>query len=132
MRGGIWEGMVDAVPVTPQDTTPAAGKRRGRKKRPAILKENLVGPANLAVLQRHLERLRAAHDHPNRLLHLDNLVVALLYAFYNPILSVESRQHLKIACFQAGFYGGANVGFFINHQDFLSMQIPVRYENQGE
>ena len=90
--------MDEAVPITPQDA-PAVPKRRGRKKRPAIVKENLVGPANIVVLQRHLERLRAAHDHPNRLLHLDNLVVALLYAFYNPTCrSLRTLEGLGKVC----------------------------------
>ena len=91
--------MDDAVAATPQNPAPAAVKRRGRKKRPAIVKANLVGPANLAVLQRHLERLRAAYDHPNRLLHLDNLLVALLYAFYNPTCrSLRTLEGLGKVC----------------------------------
>jgi len=93
--------MDDAVPITPPEATPAAAKRRGRKKRPAIVKENLVGPANIAVLQKHLERLRVAHDHPNRLLHLDNLLVALLYAFYNPTCrSLRTLEGLGKVCQQ--------------------------------
>jgi hypothetical protein len=91
--------MDDVVPTTPQDAAPAAPKRRGRKKRPAIVKENLVGPANIVVLQRHLERLRAAYGHHNRLLHLDNLVVALLYAFYNPTCrSLRTLEGLGQVC----------------------------------
>jgi hypothetical protein len=91
--------MDDAVPIPPQDAMPAAPKRRGRKKRPPIIKENLVAPAHLAVLQRHLERLRAANDHPNRLLHLDNLLVALLYAFYNPTCrSLRTLEGLGQVC----------------------------------
>ena len=91
--------MDDAVPMPPQDAVPAAPQRRGRKKRPPILKENLVAPAHLAVLQRHLERLRAANDHPNRLLHLDNLLVALLYAFYNPTCrSLRTLEGLGQVC----------------------------------
>jgi hypothetical protein len=96
--------MDDAVPNTPPDPAqpsagPAAPRRRGRKKRPAIVKESLVGPANLAVLQGHLQRLRAAYDHPNRLLHLDNLVVALIYAFYNPTCrSLRTLEGLGKVC----------------------------------
>ena len=91
--------MNDAAPITPPDVAPAAAKRRGRKKRPAIVKENLVSPANMAVLQGHLERLRAVHDHPNRLLHLDNLFVALLYAFYNPTCrSLRTLEGLGKVC----------------------------------
>jgi hypothetical protein len=92
--------MQDASPSTPQEATPAAGRRRrGRKKRPAIVKQALVGPANLEVLQWHLQRLRAAHEHPNRLLHLDNLLVALLYAFYNPTCrSLRTLEGLGAVC----------------------------------
>ena len=91
--------MDDAVPKSQPDAALAAPKRRGRKRRPAIVKENLVGPANLAMLQRHLQRLRAAYDHPNRLLHLDNLIVALLYAFHNPTCrSLRTVEGLSKVC----------------------------------
>ena len=93
--------MDEAVPTTSQDVASAAPKRRGRKKRPAVVKENLVGPANIEMLGRHLERLRAAHAHPNRLLHMDNLVVALLYAFYNPTCrSLRTLEGLGKVCSQ--------------------------------
>lgn len=36
------------------------------------------------MLERHLERLRKAYDHPNRTLHFDQLLMGLLLAFYNP------------------------------------------------
>lgn len=74
-------------------------RRRGRKRRPAIVKKDLVGPVNLEVLQKHLGRLRKAYDHPNRQLHLDNLVVALLYAFYNPTCrSLRTLEGLGKVC----------------------------------
>lgn len=74
-------------------------RRRGRKTRPAIIKENLVGPANLEVLQEHLVRLREAYDHPNRQLHLDNLFVAMLYAFFNPTCrSLRTLEGLGKVC----------------------------------
>jgi len=91
--------MDEVTPATPQDAAPAAAPRRGRKKRPAILKENLVAPAHVEMLQRHLERLRAASSHSNRLLHPDNLVVALLYAFYNPTCrSLRTLEGLGKVC----------------------------------
>jgi hypothetical protein len=91
--------MDDAVPITPPDAVSAVPRQRGRKKRPAIVKENIAGPANIVVIQRHLERLRAASDHPNRLLHMDNLVVALLYAFYNPTCrSLRTLEGLGKVC----------------------------------
>lgn len=74
-------------------------RRRGRKTRPAIIKKNLVGPANLEVLHEHLVRLREAYDHPNRQLHLDNLFVAMLYAFFNPTCrSLRTLEGLGKVC----------------------------------
>jgi hypothetical protein len=91
--------MSEAVPTDPHPTSANAPKRRGRKKRPAIIKENLTGPANLHVLQQHLHRLRDAYNHPNRLVHLDNLLVALLYAFYNPTCrSLRTLEGLGKVC----------------------------------
>jgi hypothetical protein len=85
--------------TTTKQDIPATPPRRGRKKRPPIIKENIVGPAHLAVLQEHLGRLRAANGHPNRLLHLDNLFVALLYAFYNPTCrSLRTLEGLGKVC----------------------------------
>jgi hypothetical protein len=87
----------DGVPAG--DGARAAPKRRGRLKRPAIVRENLVGPANLAMLQGHLRRLREAYDHPNRRVHLDNIVVAMLYAFYNPTCrSLRTVEGLAKVC----------------------------------
>jgi hypothetical protein len=85
--------------LTPATTSPP--RRRGRKPRPAVVKEALVGPANLAVLQSHLQQLRAANEHPNRVLHLDHLVVALLYGFYNPTCrSLRTLEGLAAVCSQ--------------------------------
>jgi hypothetical protein len=81
MEQGLPPTKLEPPTSAPVGETP---KRRGRRKRPAIIKEQLVGPANLSVLQQYLLRLREAYDHPNRKLYLDNLFVALLYAFYNP------------------------------------------------
>lgn len=91
--------MDEEIRATSQVPAPAAARRRGRKKRPPIVRESLVGVANLGVLQRHLTRLGATGDHPNRLLHLDNLVVALLYAFYNPTCrSLRTLEGLGQVC----------------------------------
>ncbi len=43
-----------------------------------------LGGACAAVLADHLRRLRQLPAHPNRLLHYDDLFVALLLAFYDP------------------------------------------------
>jgi hypothetical protein len=90
---------MDQVATSVPVPDPQGPRRRGRKKNPAIVRDNLVGPANIAVLQRHLQRLRAAHAHPNRTLHLDNLLVALLYAFFNPTCrSLRTLEGLGQVC----------------------------------
>jgi hypothetical protein len=75
---------MDSLAQVNSVATQAVTRQRGRPRRAAIAKENLVGARNIALISRHLERLRAANSHPNRLVHMDNLLVALLYAFYNP------------------------------------------------
>lgn len=52
----------------------------------AAAHEQLVGAKYLAVLRRHLKRLRKAHAHPNRVLHYDDLLTLLLLGFFNPAL----------------------------------------------
>jgi hypothetical protein len=64
---------------------PGVPARRGRRKRPAIAAEQVVGGANVRMLQRHLDHLRGASAHGNRVLHYDTLLMALLLGFYNPI-----------------------------------------------
>jgi hypothetical protein len=90
--------MDDAVPILLPQDAPAAPRRRGRKKRPAITREAAARPEHLAALQDHLPRLRAAYDHPNRKLHLDNAVIALLLAFFNPtcrsLRTIEGLGHV--------------------------------------
>lgn len=51
---------------------------------PAQVVPALVGERWAPLLQGHLKRLRAAYDHPNRRLHFDTLLTALLLAFYDP------------------------------------------------
>jgi hypothetical protein len=72
--------------------------KRGRRKQPAIVPENIVGIGDVRRLQRHLEVLRAADAHGNRVLHLDNLLVGLLLAFYNPtcrsLRTIEGLSHV--------------------------------------
>lgn len=51
------------------------------------------------MLERHLERLRKAYDHPNRTLHFDQLLMGLLLAFYNPTCrSLRTLDGLGCAC----------------------------------
>ena len=75
---------MDSLAQVTSVATQATSTRRGHPRRAAIAKENLIGARNIALISRHLERLRAANSYPNRLVHMDNLLVALLYAFYNP------------------------------------------------
>jgi hypothetical protein len=46
----------------------------------------LEGRGAVGFLEQHLRRLRRLPAHGNRVLHLDQLFVALLLAFYNPIV----------------------------------------------
>jgi hypothetical protein len=89
--------MADAPAIPPPGDSPGR-KRRGRKKRPAIVREQIVGRRNVRMLQRHLERLRAAHAHGNRVVHFDNLLMALLLGFYNPtcrsLRTIEGLSHV--------------------------------------
>lgn len=48
--------------------------------------EQLVGRKYLKVLGKHRKRLRKSSDHPNRLLHYDDLLTLLLLGFFNPTL----------------------------------------------
>lgn len=59
--------------------------RRGRRRRKAIAAEELVGRQQVALLDKYLDRFRNACTHPNRKLHYDDVVIAMLYGFYNPL-----------------------------------------------
>jgi hypothetical protein len=89
---------MDDAPLTALPGDPAGPKRRGRKKRPAIVREQVVGRRNVRMLQRHLDRLRAANPHGNRIVHFDNLLLALLLGFYNPtcrsLRTIEGLSHV--------------------------------------
>jgi len=52
----------------------------------ARVPEALIGSDYLALLDKHLRKLRKAYAHPNRRLHYDDLLTAYLLAFFNPIL----------------------------------------------
>ena len=65
---------------------PASGLRRGRKKRAKVLPGQVTGRDYVRTLQGFLGRLRAAYDHPNRVLFYDDVLVAYLLAFFNPTL----------------------------------------------
>jgi hypothetical protein len=60
--------------------------KRGRKKRPKVLPEQVTGRSYVQVLQGFLGRLREAYPHPNRVLFYDDVLVVYLLAFFNPVV----------------------------------------------
>ena len=98
-QSGTYADMDQASPSTsPQDAQNGPAKR-GRTKRQPVIKENLLPPNGVQMLQNHLQRLRQANQHHNRILHLDSLFVALLYAFYNPTCrSLRTLEGLGDVC----------------------------------
>jgi hypothetical protein len=52
----------------------------------AAADERLLGKKYLTVLRKHLKRLRKAGDHPNRVLHFNDLLTLQLLGFFNPTL----------------------------------------------
>src|SRR5689334_1778864 len=75
-------------PLTPADGNAAAAAAAPGPTRPAVARatEAAVGRAYVALIQDHLQRLHRIYDHPNRTLHFDAVVAALLTAFYDPAL----------------------------------------------
>ncbi len=70
-------------PATAQG--PAVRKRRGPKPRPRIdPNDPLAGEKYVAFLEGHLQQLRRAYAHPNRVVFYDDLVLAYLMAFFHP------------------------------------------------
>lgn len=60
---------------------------------------DLVGGMQVSLLQKHLDRYRNAYTHPNRKLHLDDVVVGMLYGFYNPLArSTRTLELLSQLC----------------------------------
>ena len=51
----------------------------------------LVGAEHVALLNEHLRRPHEAHPHPNRTLHHDTVLTALLLSFFN-----STQQLLRI------------------------------------
>jgi hypothetical protein len=67
----------------------------------AQVTEAVVGSQYVQLLQPFLTRLRAAYTHPNRLLHYDSVLVALLMGFYNS--SIRSLRTLEDQSAVEGF-----------------------------
>lgn len=61
---------------------PAKSSTRRRKR---LDKKLVVGLPQLRFVSDLLGHLRTAHEHPNRKLFLDDLLIALLLAFFNPV-----------------------------------------------
>ena len=60
--------------------------KRGRKSRAKVLPEQITGRDYVRVLEDYLARLRGLYAHPNRVLFYDDVVIAYVLAFFNPIL----------------------------------------------
>jgi len=82
----------------------------------------VIGLPQLRFVEGMLGHLRAAYDHPNRQLHFDDLFIALLLAFYNPVVrslrGVEDasqmpgiNQHLDIAAIKRSTASDALAAF---------------------
>lgn len=65
--------------------------------------EAVVGREYVELLQPFLERLRRAYRHPNRVLHYDAVLTALLLGFYNS--SVRSLRTMEDQSQSQGFAG---------------------------
>ena len=65
--------------------------------KPATPPQQLLGPDLTSLLQAQLQRLHQAHNHPNRLLHADQVLVAYLLAFFEP----TARSLRSIEAFSA-------------------------------
>lgn len=61
----------------------------------------MLGPDLASLLQGHLGRLHEAYDHPNRVLHMDQALVAYLLAFFEP--TVRSLRAMEDAGAAASF-----------------------------
>jgi hypothetical protein len=61
-------------------------RKRGRPKRRKATATDLIGVKHVRHLQKYLDSLHAAYDHPNRALHYDTFLVAHQLAFFNPTL----------------------------------------------
>lgn len=79
----------DAADAPDASDAPASVLRpkRGRKKRTKPAAKDITGRGYLKTLQSLLQELRTLYPHPNRVLHYDDVVVAHLLAFFNPMIN---------------------------------------------
>lgn len=71
--------------------------------RPAVARvtEAVVGEKYVKLLQSFLQRLRESYDHPNRQLHYDSVLTALLISFYS--ISIRSLRTMEDKSQAEGF-----------------------------
>ncbi len=72
------------IPAVP-GPEPGSVRRRGRPRRRRLEEGSILGLPELKFLEDYLDELHRRYDHANRVLFFDDLVVALLLAFYNPL-----------------------------------------------
>ena len=84
--------------IVPQPQQPVPGSQRPEV---AQATDTVVGGQYVQLLQPFLARLRDAYIHPNRELHFDSVLVALLMGFYNS--SVRSLRTLEDLSAVKGF-----------------------------
>jgi len=76
----------------PQSAPPAAASEPALQGTPAAenpiarVSQAVVGSQYLAMIQSHMQGLRSLYNHPNRVLHYDTVLAAMLAAFYDPAL----------------------------------------------
>jgi hypothetical protein len=103
-------------------TDKIVNKRSDRRRRQRLDKRHVLGLPQLRFVEGLLDSLRSAYDHPNRKLYFDDLFIALLLAFYNPVVrslrGVEDasqmpgiNQHLDIAAIKRSTAGDAMSAF---------------------
>lgn len=78
---------------TPLDATPPPGG--GVDPRVATVVAEVVGAEYVQLLQKHLKKLHACRDHPNRTLHFDAVLVALLLGYYGGVRSLRGIEDLS-------------------------------------
>jgi hypothetical protein len=114
--------------------------KRGRKSRPKILPQQITGRSYLRLIQDHLAKLRTLYPHPNRVLFYDDVLVAYLLAFFNPLLrSLRCIEHasqlpginqfLDVNAVCKSTLSDANALFDPNHLQGLIQQLRRRLPN---
>jgi len=104
-----------------------AARQRSRSIKVARVDERLVGAEQMALLQDHLAQLHRGRDHPNRTLHDDTLLAALLLNFYESSeRSLRQIEDLSCARQAREFLPGRTPRSTLS--DALSSMDPKRLE----